>query len=114
MKVRLGKAQQVTAIDDGGVSIAFRRDTSSEESHPVVLSVKVRSILSPPTEHSRRNAHSKENDKTTTNHHVAQIFAEMLGQVCHPKLFETLDNQYQEVTPLSRPSAVIGWPWCGG
>jgi hypothetical protein len=48
MHVRLGKAQVVTAIDDGRVSVAFRRDGSSQESHRVVLSVEVRPILSPP------------------------------------------------------------------
>ena len=88
MHVRLGKAQRITAIDDGGVSIAFRRDPSSQESHRAVLSVEV-----------KRKKHAKENDETTANRHAAQIFAEMLGQVCHPELFETLDNQYQEVTP---------------
>jgi len=47
MVLRLGKAQLVTAIDDGGVSMAFRREGSAEESHRVVLSVEVRPILSP-------------------------------------------------------------------
>ena len=31
----------------------------------------------------------------------------MLGQVCRPKLCETLDNKYQEVTPPFRPSPPI-------
>jgi len=42
MQKRLGKAQLVKAIDDGGVSMYFRRDpVSSRESRCVVLSVEV-------------------------------------------------------------------------
>ena len=42
MKVRLGKAQFITAKDDGGVSMFFRRDPSSSQlSRRVVLSVEV-------------------------------------------------------------------------
>src|SRR5438045_4383872 len=58
MHIRLGKAQRVTAIDDGGVSMALCRDSSSKESHRVVLSVEVCPILSPPADYSRRNAKS--------------------------------------------------------
>ena len=43
MEFRLGKAQIIKAIDDGGVSMYFRRErTSSEQSQRVVLSVEVR------------------------------------------------------------------------
>jgi len=42
MQIRLGKAQLVKAIDDGGISMYFRRDpASSRESQRVVLSVEV-------------------------------------------------------------------------
>jgi hypothetical protein len=45
MQTRLGKAQLVKAIDDGGVSMYFRRDpASSRESQRVVLSVEVSPI----------------------------------------------------------------------
>jgi hypothetical protein len=39
---------------------------------------------------------AKENDEDTANRHAAQIFAEMLGQVCHPKFYHQLENEYQE------------------
>jgi hypothetical protein len=42
MEIRLGKAQLVKAIDDGGISMYFRRDPSSSQlSRRVVLSVEV-------------------------------------------------------------------------
>ena len=42
MEIHLGKAQLVKAIDDGGVSMYFRRDpTSSQLSRRVILSVEV-------------------------------------------------------------------------
>ena len=42
MEIRLGKAQLVKAIDDGGVSMYFRRDpTSNQQSRRVILSVEV-------------------------------------------------------------------------
>ena len=41
MEIRLGKAQRVTAIDDGGISFQFRRDESNLLSQRVVLSVEV-------------------------------------------------------------------------
>jgi hypothetical protein len=42
MNIRLGKAQMVKAIDDGGVSMYFRRDqASSKLSRRVILSVEV-------------------------------------------------------------------------
>jgi len=45
MQTRLGKAQLVKAIDDGGVSMYFRRDpTSRPLSQRVVLSVEVASL----------------------------------------------------------------------
>jgi hypothetical protein len=39
---------------------------------------------------------SKENDQDTANRHAAQIFAEMLGQVCHPEFYHELENEFQE------------------
>jgi hypothetical protein len=38
---------------------------------------------------------TKENNEDTANRHAAQIFAEMLGQVCRPELYN-LKNEYQE------------------
>ena len=42
--------------------------------------------------------HKKENDEDTANRHAAQIYAEMLGQVCHPEFYDTMNNEYQEVS----------------
>jgi hypothetical protein len=42
MEIRIGKAQTITAVDDGGVSMNFRRDpASSQLSQRVILSVEV-------------------------------------------------------------------------
>jgi hypothetical protein len=44
MELRLGKVQIIKAIDDGGVSMYFRRERpSQEQSQRVVLSIEVRS-----------------------------------------------------------------------
>jgi hypothetical protein len=42
--------------------------------------------------------HVKGNNEDTANRHAAQIYAEVLGQVCHPEFYELLDNEYQEVS----------------
>lgn len=42
----------------------------------------------------------QDDDEQTANRHAAQIFAEMLGQVCHPEFYEEMENQYQEVLPI--------------
>jgi hypothetical protein len=43
MEIRLGKVQLIKAIDDGGVSMYFRRDpSSSQQSRRVILSVEVK------------------------------------------------------------------------
>jgi hypothetical protein len=93
------------------MSINFRRIPDDPQlSQRVVLSVEV----SPPAFHflpsllylvlsgvsngqAKRKKHSKENDEDTTYREAAQIFAEMLGQVCHPEFYEQMDNEYQDV-----------------
>jgi len=46
MQTRLGKAQLVKAIDDGGVSMYFKLDpTSTQLSQRVVLSVEVAPLI---------------------------------------------------------------------
>ena len=99
MHICPGKAQMVAAIDDGGLSMSFQREKSSQESCRVVLSVKVPQFHPLPANFSGRNTikPGNKNDETTTNRHGAQIFAEMLGQVCHPQFYHDLDNEYQEV-----------------
>ena len=48
---------------------------------------------------AKRKKLAKDNDESTANRHAAQIFAEMLGQVCHPDFYEELENDFQEVNP---------------
>ena len=49
---------------------------------------------------AKRKKHAKKDHEGTANRHAAQIFAEMLGQVCHPEFYEKLHNEYQEVSPI--------------
>ena len=42
--------------------------------------------------------HVKETDEDTAHRRAAQIYAEMLGQVCHPKFYDMMENEYQEVS----------------
>lgn len=56
---------------------------------------------------AKRKKHAKDNDETTANRHAAQIFAEMLGQVCHPDFYEDLENHFQEVKPTRAPCQIL-------
>ena len=59
MEIRLGKVQSVKAIDDGGVSMYFRRNpTSSQLSRRVILSVEVGSPPRDVSHESRPNGKS--------------------------------------------------------
>lgn len=106
MHVRLGPVQCLAPIDDGGLSMSFQRDSLNRESHRVILSVEVLvySVLSLLLQ-AKRKKHAKDNDETTANRHAAQIFAEMLGQVCHPEYYGNLENDFQEVPSLHPPVA---------
>jgi hypothetical protein len=83
MTIRLGM-QTVTAIDDGGISLSSNRDffvsyvLSLEVPHPLIeLILKAKRMK------------SKERTKLETTYaHAAQIFCEMLGQVCHGQFYE--------------------------
>ena len=100
MRVRLGPAQSITARDDGGVSMSFQRDLLDGASTHVVLSQEVHNHSDPDLQfQAKRKKHAKENDESTANRHAGQIFAEMLGQVCHSEFYEVLENDFQEVNP---------------
>ena len=73
MGISLGKAQIIKAIDDGGVSMYFRREhTSPEQSQRVVLSVEVRppfplSLMLPPASFGLTISNvSRQNARNTT------------------------------------------------
>ena len=50
---------------------------------------------------AKRKKHAKEKDEDTANRHAAQIYAEMLSQVCHPEFYDEMENEYQEVLSQS-------------
>ena len=59
MEICLGKAQIVKAIDDGGISMYFRRDPlSTQQSRCVILSVEVRPLPDNYPNESRQNEKS--------------------------------------------------------
>jgi hypothetical protein len=49
---------------------------------------------------AKRKKHRVRNSETVHQRHAAQIYAEMLGQVCHKGLYESNINGYQEVIAL--------------
>ena len=66
----------------------FQRDpSSSQQSRRVIVSVVtlLTAFLINP---GKTEKHVKENDEDTTNRHAAQIYAEMLGQACHPEFYD--------------------------
>jgi hypothetical protein len=85
--------------------MSFLRENSRQESCRVVLSVEVLpDIYRQLTSQAKRKKHAQENNETTACRHAAQIFAEMLGQVCHQQFYDNLGNDYQEVnSPLPSP-----------
>ena len=104
MDICLGKAQLVKAIDDGGISMYFRRDPfSSQQSRCVILSVEATPLTAFLINPGKAEKHIKDNNEDTANRHAAQIYAEMLGQVCHCKFYEQMENEYQEVSSKSLP-----------
>ena len=47
--------------------------------------------------YAKRMKSKKRTDLETTYAHAAQIFCEMLGQVCHKELYENVHTNFQEV-----------------
>ena len=48
---------------------------------------------------AKRKKHKSRNNKDIIYRHAAQIFAEMLGQVCHKEFYDNAVTDYQEVIP---------------
>jgi len=48
---------------------------------------------------AKRKKHHKRKDEDVVRKHAAQIFCEILGQVCHKIFYENTQMQYQEVPP---------------
>ena len=94
MKIQLGSTR-VTAKSDGGLSLYLKKGTSC--SYPIFC-LDVTHALSLDTDNkAKRKKHRLRNSETTHQMHAAQIYAEMLGQVCHQKLYNGNLNGYQEV-----------------
>ena len=51
---------------------------------------------------AKRKNHAKRHDPESVRKHAAQIFCEMLGQVCHKMFYENDDTEYQEVSDPPR------------
>jgi len=48
-------------------------------------------------EQAKRKKHPTRMNETTVAKHSAQVFAEMLGQVCHEEFYKNATAEYQEV-----------------
>ena len=122
MEFRLGKVQIIKAIDDGGVSMYFRRErTSPEQSQRVVLSVEVR----PPFPSSSSSSSSltisnisRRNVRNTTKKATKKQQTATLRKFS-PKCWvksvvlisiKTMDNQYQEVSSSSPSNIPYPYP----
>jgi len=81
---------KITAMSDGGLSL--HPDPYRSCKYPI-FSIEV-SQLNPmsPSEiliyQSKRKKHARIKDEDTYQMHAAQIYAEMLGQVCHRQLYQ--------------------------
>jgi len=97
MKIRLGM-QTVRAKDDGGISLSSNDELSVSR----VLSLEVSHSLTKLILQAKRMKSKKRTSLETMHAHAAQIFCEMLGQVCHEKFYENNHTKFQEVVfPLS-------------
>jgi hypothetical protein len=96
MKFRLGVGtKRVTAESDGGISIYVSPASSC---HFPVFCLEVIPLLLGTYHKAKRKKHRLRNSETTHQMHAAQIYAEMLGQVCHKELYNANLKGYQEVT----------------
>jgi hypothetical protein len=57
-------------------------------------------ITEPNSSQAKRKKHASRHDPDTVRKHAAQIFAEMLGQVCHKEFYENSLTKNQEVSLL--------------
>lgn len=91
MKFILG-CEIVTAINDGGLGIRYNIGKGYTDFRPFG---GIRPVLS--LEAKRRKS-KRRDDPELVWEHAGQIFAEMLGQVCHKDFYENHDMEYQEVS----------------
>jgi hypothetical protein len=93
MSVKLG-CQVPEITNDGGVSLCANHKLNI----PPVFSMEV--IHSTLLIQAKRKKHKKLSSKSVHYCRAAQIYAEMLGQVCHKEFINNPYTDYQEVTLL--------------
>jgi hypothetical protein len=98
MIVTLGKTEFVTAKDDGGISLSA--STTPGITIPPILSIEV--YIFAQLMQAKRKKHKTLSSLDTHYAHAAQIYCEMLGQICHSQFYENLHTIYQEVPPSNR------------
>ena len=88
------KDHRITAKSDGGLSLYIDRDSPC--SYPV-FSLEVTLCHAVFDNQAKRKKHKSLRSEIVHQKHAAQIYAEMLGQVCHRKLYSLNLSGYQEV-----------------
>jgi hypothetical protein len=101
MKIQL-HSTRVTAKSDGGLSFYTN---SSSCSYPVLCLEVPFSLLLNADNKAKRKKRRLRDSETTHQMHAAQIYAEILGQVSHKKLYTDNPDGYQEV--LSLPNLIL-------
>ena len=96
MIVMLGM-KKTTVMNDGGIVLTgpFRRNRRAPL---VVLSIEVHTLPFTINVKAERKMHNRLFCRETKLAHAAQIYGEMLGQICHVKYYNNPDTQYQEVS----------------
>lgn len=91
--------------DDGHYIVAYKEKEWSDwiyggrRSLPM-LSIEVFNAPCHSYPKAKRKKHKSRNNKDIIYRHAAQIFAEMLGQVCHKEFYDNTETEYQEVIPF--------------
>lgn len=90
---------RITAKSDGGLSLYIDRDSSC--SYPVFSLEVASNFRSDADDEAKRKKHKFLHSETVHQRHGAQIYAKMLGQLCHAKLYGLNLSGYQEVKSCS-------------
>ena len=85
--------QSVTAIDDGGMSLSSAREFTVSR----VLCLEVCFAPDQTYVQAKRMKSKERTNLETIYAHAAQIFCEMLGQVCHKEFYDNPHTNFQEV-----------------
>ena len=106
MVFKLG-TEKIRLSADGGFHIERKNAvTGAYERYRNVRGVKSYNVLCAEViylsdnadEQAKRKKHSPRMNKFTVVKHSAQVFAEMLGQVCYKEFYTNATSEYQEVS----------------